>query len=94
MHTTDGLYIAFRQRVHLPAVVDSAVQLVTDSATCAHAVAVWNTPDSTNAPHIDSLYVIRVGSSYDVISPAASGSEWSQHMVIDRLFSHVSDYLY
>jgi hypothetical protein len=94
MRTNDDVYVSFRQRIHLPAVADSAVQLVTDSATCAHALVVWNTPDSTNAPVLDSLYVIRVGPSYDIISPAGQGSEWNQHMVVDSLFNHVSDYLY
>jgi hypothetical protein len=94
MRSADNLYVSFRQRVHLPAASGSSVQLVTDSTLCARALGAWNTPDSTNAPHLDSLYVIRVGMTYDAISPAGGGSEWNQHMVMDSSFSRVSDYLY
>ena len=94
MRTTDDLYISFRRRAHLPAVSDSTIQLVIDSATCARVVGTWNIPDSTNAPRVDSLYVIRVGSNYDAINPADLGGEWNQHMVVDSLFHHLADYLY
>ena len=97
MHTTDDLYISFRQRVNLPSVNESAVQLVTDSATCSRALGTWNNIISaidSNTPPLDSLYVISVGSSYDAVSPTGKGSEWNQHMVMDSLFHHVSNYLY
>jgi len=94
MQSANPLDSAFLRRVHLPRVASTAVQLVTADSVCSRAVAAWTAIDTTTIPPLASLYVIRVGSTYDVIDPQHSGAEWSQHLVLDRLFHPLGHYLF
>ena len=90
---TDSNAVRMRNRVHLPVVSASAISVVTDSLTCADALATYNRvtkPETGPATHI---YLIAVGSVYVAFNPNVSAGEWTEHVVMDSTFHFLADYL-
>jgi hypothetical protein len=94
MVSTNPLDSAFLRAVHLPYVASNAIQLVTTDSVCSLAVQAWTAADTLTSPPITSLYVIQVGSMYDVIDAQHSGGEYSQHLVLDSMFHFQVPYLF
>jgi hypothetical protein len=94
MASRDPRDSAFVQSVHLHHVPSNGIQLVTADSLCVLAAAAWTGVDTVTTPPVTRLYVIRVGSMYDVIDRQQSGGEYSQHIVLDSAFHYQGPYLF
>lgn len=79
-------------------VADSAFAVVTDSATCATALAAHNaeagyTPSELTNPASGTLYVIRVGTRFITWNPSFPSGEFVNHIVWDSSFHLLDNYL-
>lgn len=89
--TSDPTDVAMRTSLQLPAVPDTAVQVVTDDGVCAQAVAAHQ----GHRPHPDGgalerLLVVRVGSTrYVVFDGYSSPGEFSLYDVYRSQFAYI-----
>lgn len=90
MHPAVASDTAFRKRAQLPLVPDTAIALITDSATCAQAVAAYRQIDTT--AQVSSMYVIRVGPVFVASNPDAKAGEWIVNYVFDSGFRYISSF--
>lgn len=90
--SADG--VDFRTETHLPMLPDTAIQLVSDSTSCAHAVATYNASLSLDGRTAAQVYLIRAGAMYVASNPNVfPGRDWTEHVVMDSAFTYMSDYL-
>jgi hypothetical protein len=94
MNSSDPSDSVFLANVKLPHVTSNFIGLITTDSLCALALQTWMTMDTVSSPSLTRLYVLKVGSSYDVIDKQDSGGEWSQHMVLDSAFHYKAPYLF
>jgi hypothetical protein len=90
MHPALAADTAFRSMAGLPRVPDTTIALVTDSPTCARAVAAYNQIDTTQ--HASSMYVIQVDTVYVAFNPDAKAGEWLVNYVFDSAFRYISTF--
>lgn len=99
MHSTDpddSLDISHARLRYVP---DSAFAVVSDSATCARALAAHNKDAGYTIAELatadaSSVYVIRVGTRYITWNPAFRTGEWVTHVVWSDTFTALSHYLH
>jgi hypothetical protein len=89
--STNSTAIAWRNIVHLPAVADTAVVVVSDSITCASGLAAYNAAIEDTV--VTSLYLMRVGSIYVGSNPNLRVGEFVQNFVFDSGFVLRSQYM-
>jgi hypothetical protein len=94
--TADSVQRAAR---HLPAVPDTAVQLVTSDSLCGRAVAAFRSMAvglvGDSLPTylaIARLHVFRVGNAFVVDNPQARLGEWRAMNVFDGTWNHLGTY--
>ena len=91
--STETKAVQWRTMVHLPAVADSAVVLVSDSTTCAQGLTAYNNlPGFSDGP-ATSLYLIRVGPSFVASNPLFPSGEYVAQIVFDSTFTYKATYL-
>ena len=90
--SSDPKVVQWRQTTHLPAVADTAIEVVSDSMKCARALATYNTTMDLGGATASKLYLIRAGAMYVASSPQFSTGEWTSQLVLDSTFIHVASY--
>jgi hypothetical protein len=98
IHSADPVDSAFMRNGHLPYVPDTAVVVVSDSTTCAAALAAHNsaagyTSTELASPAAQNLYVLRVGNVYVTSNTAFKSGEFVNHIIWDSGFHHLADLL-
>lgn len=98
VRSTDAAYVAFRQSVHIPAVTDTAVKLVTADSICSRAVQAWAAGDSALGappPYETRLYLLSVGAVYVATpAPVAGIASYQQYVVYDSNFVQLAPFLW
>src|SRR5665213_678615 len=83
---TDSNTVRHRQSLHLPAVADSAIQVVSNSRSCARALASDNSDMDLGGAVASGVYLIRSGTAYVTSNPKYPSGEFTQHLVLDSTF--------
>ena len=74
-----------RDSLRLPAVSESEVTLVQDSATCSAASEAFYRDEASTVPRY-AVHVVRVGNVYVVTDNRRRIGEWTSHKVFDSTF--------
>ena len=89
--STDSASIGAREFAHLRAVPDTAVAAVSDSTTCARALAAFNTVVA-GGPY-SQIYLVRAGTMYVASGRPDPVRELNSHIVVDSSFSVLGNFL-
>jgi hypothetical protein len=91
--SVDTLNVQIRNRVHLPAVPDTAVVVESDSSRCAQGLVAYNHEANLENGPATTLYLIRVGSTYVASNPSFPAGEYVAQFVFDSAFTYKATYL-
>lgn len=93
-HASDSGNRVFRTNTQMEVAPDSAIVLVTDSASCAKAVKAYNTLFSDSVVRTSAVYLIRTGQQYVAMDPTLPAGEWGMYALLDSTFALKSRYYY